>query len=115
MFTKDYTPEGKISKELFEFKFLLHPLRLAIMKSLSDNPQLTTTDLKNLLNISWTELSNHLKALKKKGYILTESKFIDNSVKVAITIEPNGLSAFHSLGDLLAEFFDQANYTNYLE
>lgn len=93
--------------ELLQERFLLHPVRLAMCKILANNPQITSSDLRIRLGISWGDYTGHTKALGEKGYILLEDKIIDGIKKQVISLEPLGITKFRNLVDLLDDYLDE--------
>ena len=67
-----------VPRVVWSFKFFLHPTRPALMKLLYENLDLTSIDLKDILELSWNEFYSHSYSLEKKGYIIIEDKFVDN-------------------------------------
>ena len=70
-----------IPSEILHFKYFLHPVRLSIVKLLDENMHLTTVQIRESLDITWSELSTHLGSLKKRGYIAINQEFIDGSTR----------------------------------
>lgn len=104
VFNKRPSSDLNIPIELFNYKYMLHPVRLAILQLLSETPFITSSELKQQLDIPWGYLSNHLKTLKDKNLIMTESRFIEGSVKMVVYLEPGGDKEFHSLLETLDSF-----------
>ena len=85
------------------------------MKILTENPYLTSTEMKNTLGISWADVNNKLIALSKHNLVLTEEKFLDNVTRKIITVTPEGLSRYNSLIEALQEFLSSPDYETYAE
>ncbi|MFV2014340.1 MAG: transcriptional regulator, partial [Candidatus Heimdallarchaeota archaeon] len=85
---KEISPElySKIPLELHDFKFLLNPSRLAIIKVLHDYTQITSSELRNILEISWGVLRQNLQALEKNNYIEIEHKFVDGKASKVVSL-----------------------------
>lgn len=94
------------AQDIFKYKFLLHPVRLSIMKLLYENIQMTSLEIKEKLGISWNDVGNHITALKEKGYISTDHQFQEGSRKQVVSIEPFGTQEFKVLTELLHLFLD---------
>ncbi|MHA2253941.1 MAG: BspA family leucine-rich repeat surface protein, partial [Candidatus Kariarchaeaceae archaeon] len=107
--------ETNIPKEMLEHKFLMQPVRLAMMKILTENPYVTNIEMKNTLGISWGEFSNNLIALRKNNLVVTEERFVDGVARQSISITPEGLSQYNSLVEVLQEFLSSPDYESYVE
>lgn len=95
---------SSVPKGLLEFKFLLHPIKLSMMKVLHESMNVSTVELRQELGISWNEFNYHLNQLKKKGYVRVEVDIVDHSFKNVITLETQGIEEFKILQSLLIEF-----------
>ncbi|OLS20053.1 MAG: hypothetical protein HeimC2_39080 [Candidatus Heimdallarchaeota archaeon LC_2] len=109
-----YTSGTPIPDAIFDFKFLLHPVRLALMKILVENPIPTASELKLRLNLSWGEFTNHLNALEKKGLISLKNQFIDGMTKRVVQIESEGISQYEKLIETLQEYLNSQPVENSL-
>lgn len=94
--------------ELLKEKFLLHPVRLAIFKILTNNIQMSSSELRLRLGISWGDYSSHTKALTKTGYIRLEDKMIDGLKKQVISLELSGITKYRYLVGLISEYLDES-------
>lgn len=99
-----FSQEEDFPPELMKEKFLLHPVRLAILKILMSNTQITSAELRSRLDINWGDYANHTKALSQREYIILEDKIIDNTKKQVIFLTPIGISKYRYLIDLLLEY-----------
>lgn len=112
-------PEGfiqEIPSELMDYTYLLHPVRMSIVKLLTDTMSLTTIQLKDLLNVSWNDINPHVKSLKKKGYITVNKEFAEGQLNTVIRIEPIAITKYQVLKSLLMEFFDATpNIERYIQ
>lgn len=100
--TQDF--KSMVPTEIYDFKFLLHPVRLAMMKLLFDQPKITSVELKEQLGINWNDFRNHLKSLRKKGLIEIEQGFVDDALAQIVSMSNAGLSEFKELTDLVTSF-----------
>ncbi|MCE7736946.1 MAG: helix-turn-helix transcriptional regulator [Candidatus Heimdallarchaeota archaeon] len=98
-------PYSKIT-ELQDFKFLLNPTRLAIIKILQDYSQITSSELRSILTVSWGVLRQNLQALEKNGYIQIDYKFIDEKAFNVISINSIAIQEYSKLGIILNNLFD---------
>jgi len=95
-----------IPHELYSFKFLFNPVRLSMVKLLYENLQLTTVELKDLLQLNWNTFNSHLAALKDKGYVEGAYTFQDGTRSQMITLLPYGEEQYQMLTELLHLFLD---------
>ena len=104
-----------VPRDLWSFKFLLHPTRLALMKLLYENLDLTSIDLKDILKLSWNEFYSHAYSLEKKGYIVIEDKFVEDLKRQVLQLSQQGLEEYKMLTDLLHLFLDNSvDYQAYI-
>ncbi|OLS26073.1 MAG: hypothetical protein HeimC2_16950, partial [Candidatus Heimdallarchaeota archaeon LC_2] len=111
--SEDDTIGTHIPKSLFKHKFLMHPVRLAMMKILTENQVVTSIELKNKLDLSWGEFSHHLTNMKKHHLIQIDDKFIDGITKQAITVTIVGNKQYVNLVKILHEFFSSSDYNTF--
>ncbi|MHA2276941.1 MAG: winged helix-turn-helix transcriptional regulator, partial [Candidatus Kariarchaeaceae archaeon] len=57
------------SKQLMEFKFLLNPVKLSIVKILLNHNRFPSAQLRSMLGVSWGKFSTHVDSLVKEGVI----------------------------------------------
>ena len=89
------------SKQLLDYKFLLNPVKLAIVKILMNHNQYPSAKLRTMLGISWGKFSTHVDSLVKEGLILSEKEFIDNKPRTLLFIEQKGRVYFQELRNVL--------------
>jgi hypothetical protein len=107
--------EDEIPQEIFDFKFLLQPVRLSIVKLMSSNISLTTAEIRERLGVTWKELNYQINILKKKGYIHLEKQFVDGNIKTVVRAEKLALSDYEDLKQILLQFLDEStNIERYL-
>lgn len=105
-----------IPHDLFEFKHIFHPIRLSLMKILFESLEMTSVEIRDILDIKWNEYYSHINALKKFKLIKVEEKFKDGYLRQVVSLEPKGIEEFKTLTDLLNLFLDSAtNYNAYIE
>ena len=93
----DHCTISELTTQLFQYSFLLNPIRLVIIKILHDGDQVTSSELRKIMNISWGKFTSHIDALVEKGYISSFQHFINGSPKRVFCIEPIGRRAFLAL------------------
>jgi parallel beta-helix repeat protein len=94
-----------IPQELYRFKFLLNPIRLAIIKILDDYSSFTSAKLRKMLNISWGKYTTHLDALIKEGFVVSVDEFVEGSPARVVYIEPKGRNLFLELQSVFRKLF----------
>ena len=103
-----------IPKDIFDYKYLLHPIRLTFTKLLYENLELTSIEIRDILEISWNEYFTHLKALKKHKMLHVEERFIDGQKRQVLSLNQNGIEEYKTLADLLHLILDSSSYTGYV-
>ena len=111
----NYAFQGEIPKEIYGYKFYLNPIRLSILKLLSQETYLTTVEIKERLELPWHTVTNHLNSLKNYGSIIVEQKFVEHEVKSVVSITPSALAEYSMLREILMEFFNAPNHEQYTE
>jgi DNA-binding transcriptional ArsR family regulator len=112
----DDTVKNEISKEIFNFKYFFQPVRLSILKLLTDNVSLISSDIRIMLGVSWNEFSSHLKSLEKKELIIITEEFVDGIPKKVVRIGPKGIRIYDEFRSLLTEFLsDKTIFENLIE
>ena len=97
------------------YRYLMHPIRLTIMKVLNNENQMRSVDIKHLLDISWGEYSTHVKSLEQNGYIETQNEFSQNgNIIQVIYILEFGRKQFEQLFTLLQQFVAKRSPYEYL-
>ena len=96
----------ELSKELVTHSFLLNPIRLAIMKILSESFKYPSAELREYLGVSWGKFTPHINQLLSKGYISTEDEFVESSPRKILILEETGRQHFDSLDILLKAMFN---------
>ncbi|MHA2254130.1 MAG: hypothetical protein ACXAD7_27530, partial [Candidatus Kariarchaeaceae archaeon] len=108
--------DSEVPKEIYEFKFLMNPIRLAMTKLLYENIKFTTSELKEQLGLSWNDLNNNLNAMKKKNHIHIEQHFVDGRVQQFVSLQPATITQFKFLKEMLVDFLTKSqNIDKYLE
>lgn len=89
------------SKQLMNYKFLLNPVKLSIVKILINHNQFASAELRSMLGISWGKFSTHVDSLIKEGLITSEKEFVDNKPRTLLFIEQKGRTYFQELKSVL--------------
>ena len=97
----------EIPTQILGFKYFFHPVRLSILKLLSDHIKLSTVELRDSLDISWNVLNPHLLSLQENEYVSIKSDFSDGKLRKVIQITPNAITTFNEFKILLIEFLEK--------
>ena len=98
--------ETNIPLEMFKYKFLMNPIRLAMVKMLSVHDNLTSVQIKNSLEISWDEYYTNIKALESKSYITLDDNFDKEIRRQYVHLEKEGRQDYINLMTFLQDFTD---------
>jgi DNA-binding transcriptional ArsR family regulator len=114
---KDQEFKNQIPQELLTYRYLMHPIRLAILKLLAGEDKMRSVEIKHILDISWGEYSNHINSLEEKGYVELVDEFNeDGHVSQTAYIMEAGRIEFFDLLELLKKFIaDQSPYGNIIQ
>jgi len=82
-------------------------IRLGIMSVLCVNEKLDFSSLKELLGTTDGNLSSHISALEKEGFIKVVKKFVAKKPKTIYSATEKGKSAFREHLDLLEKLIQQ--------
>lgn len=94
---------------LKEYRFLMHPVRLLIVRTLYKNFSMISTDIKEVIDVSWSEYTSHINALEKNGLVSANTEFHENGLKVNIVyLEEQGRMEYENLITLLQTFLKGA-------
>ena len=84
-------------QHVFELDRVLHEkCRLAIVSLLATAEKWTFTELKRMLEISDGNLSVHLRALQKAGYVTITKRFVGRKPQTTCGLSQTGKSAFQA-------------------
>ena len=83
------------------YKFLLYPVKLSIVKILINHNRFPSAELRSMLGISWGKFSTHVDSLVKEGLIISEKEFVDNKPRTLLFIEQKGRMYFRELRNVL--------------
>src|SRR5688572_11764345 len=82
--------------------------RMAIMSLLAANPELSFTEMKQILGMTDGNLSVHLRTLQEAGYIGVTKTFRDRKPLTTCALTTSGRKAFANYIDLLEEIVRQS-------
>ncbi len=89
-------------------KALGHPVRLAILKLLSERDTCFCGDFTDVLPLAQSTVSQHLKVLKESGLITGTSQ----GVRTCYCLDPGGIQELHQTLNHLAGMFDTSNLSD---
>lgn len=82
--------------------------RLAIVSALSASPDLSFTELRELLGMTDGNLTTHLRTLQEAGFLSVTKSFRENRPLTTCALTPAGLKAFSEYIDLLEKIVQEA-------
>lgn len=82
--------------------------RLAIMSLLAASPQLSFTELRDMLNLTDGNLTAHVRTLQEAGYVAITKTFEGPRPLTTFSLTPKGSRAFGAYIDLLEQIVQQA-------
>lgn len=81
--------------------------RLAIMSALAASPELSFTELRDLLNMTDGNLTSHVRTLQQAGYVAVAKSFQDNRPLTTCSLTANGRKVFAEYIALLEQIVQQ--------
>jgi DNA-binding MarR family transcriptional regulator len=81
--------------------------RLAIMSALAASPELTFTELRNLLDMTDGNLTTHIRTLQQEGYVSVAKSYQNNRPLTTCSLTPAGRKAFADYVNLLEQIVRQ--------
>jgi DNA-binding MarR family transcriptional regulator len=81
--------------------------RLSIMSLLAATPDLSFTELRNLLRMTDGNLTRHLRTLQEAGYVALTKTFQNRRPLTTCSLTPAGREAFQNYIDLLEQIVRQ--------
>jgi DNA-binding MarR family transcriptional regulator len=99
-----------VNPELFlQLDRLIHEKgRLAIMSALAATPELSFTELREMLGMTDGNLSTHVRVLQEEGFISVAKSYEKNRPLTTCTLTATGRKAFASYIDLLEQIVRQS-------
>ena len=68
--------------------------RLGLMAALAATPELSFTELRDLLQMTDGNLTTHIRTLQEAGYVAVTKAYRDNRPLTTCTLTPSGRDAF---------------------
>ena len=81
--------------------------RLAIMSALAAAPELTFTELRDLLDMTDGNLTTHIRTLQQEGFVAVSKSYEKNRPLTTCSLTAAGKKAFASYIDLLEQIVRQ--------
>jgi DNA-binding MarR family transcriptional regulator len=82
--------------------------RLAIMSLLAGSPQLSFTEMRDLLSMTDGNVTAHLRTLHEAGYIAVTKAFQDKRPLTTYSLTQQGRAAFTNYINLLEQIVEQS-------
>lgn len=81
--------------------------RLAIMSALASAPELSFTELRDLLDMTDGNLTTHIRTLQQEGFVSVAKSYRDNRPLTSCALTPAGRKAFAQYIELLDQIVQQ--------
>jgi DNA-binding MarR family transcriptional regulator len=81
--------------------------RLAIMSALAAAPELTFTELRDLLDMTDGNLTTHIRTLQQEGFVSVAKSYQNNRPLTSCALTPAGRKAFIQYIDVLDQIVRQ--------
>ncbi len=82
--------------------------RLAIMSALAAAPELTFTELRDLLDMTDGNLTTHIRTLQQEGFVSVAKSYQNNRPLTSCALTPAGRKAFAQYIDVLDQIVRQS-------
>ena len=82
--------------------------RLAIMSMLAATPELSFTELRDVLNMTDGNLTTHIRSLQEAGYVSVTKSFQNHRPLTTCSVTPSGKKAFANYINLLETIVQQS-------
>ena len=82
--------------------------RLAIMAALAASPELSFTELRDMLSMTDGNLTTHIRTLQEEGYVSVSKSYANNRPLTTCSLTAAGKKAFTGYIDLLEQVLRQA-------
>ncbi|HZI33587.1 MAG TPA: transcriptional regulator, partial [Candidatus Binatia bacterium] len=81
--------------------------RLAIMSALAAAPELTFTEMRDMLGMTDGNLTTHIRTLQQEGFVSVAKTYQNNRPLTSCSLTPAGRKAFAQYIDLLEQIVRQ--------
>ncbi|MCE7736527.1 MAG: hypothetical protein GPJ54_16720 [Candidatus Heimdallarchaeota archaeon] len=100
---------------LINYRYLMHPIRLMIIKLLYSEFSLSSIEIKKVLKITWGEYTSHAKSMVKKGYLDIKEQFtVDASVKQVLFLSKQARVEYEAILELLGDLIEKKTPIDYI-
>lgn len=82
--------------------------RLAIMSMLAASPELSFTELRDMLEMTDGNLTTHMRSLQEAGYVSIAKSYRNRRSLTTVSLTPTGRRAFANYVSLLEQIVEQA-------
>ncbi|MHA2252225.1 MAG: winged helix-turn-helix domain-containing protein [Candidatus Kariarchaeaceae archaeon] len=99
--------EASMTSAMQQYKHLLHPFRLSIIQLLYINSRLTSIEIKERLDLSWSDFYNSVRRLEKLKLIRVFDDFDeDGSTRQFVILEEEGKQQYGGFINLVGKIVD---------
>jgi DNA-binding MarR family transcriptional regulator len=82
--------------------------RLAIMSMLAASPELSFTELRNVLSMTDGNVTTHIRALQQEGYVAVAKSYQNRRPLTTCSLTPAGRKAFAEYVNLLEQIIQES-------
>ena len=82
--------------------------RLAIMSMLAASPELSFTELRNVLSMADGNVTTHIRALQQEGYVAVAKSYQNRRPLTTCSLTPAGRKAFAEYVNLLEQIIQES-------
>jgi DNA-binding MarR family transcriptional regulator len=82
--------------------------RLAIMSMLAASPELSFTELRNVLTMTDGNVTTHIRALQQEGYVAVAKSYQNRRPLTTCSLTPAGRKAFAEYVNLLEQIVQES-------
>lgn len=101
--------EAEMTARMHHYRHLLHPFRLSVMQLLYTNAKLTSIEIKERLDLSWSDYYNSIRSLEKLGLINVFDDFDeDGSTRQFVMMDQKGKQEYTTFIKLVGQYVDFA-------
>lgn len=101
--------EASMTAAMEQYRHLLHPFRLSIMQLLYTSPRLTSIEIKERLDLSWSDYYNSIRSLEKINLIKVFDDFDEEgSTKQFVILEEKGKNEYTEFIKIVGKYVDFA-------
>ena len=106
--------QNNLQHELLNYRYLLHPTRLMMLKLLYGEYKLPSSIMRQVLDISWGEFATHRSSLLEKGYIEMSYFSSSGSIDHMLYLTEQGKQEYETVISLLVQLAEEKTPYHYL-